>query len=75
MAFPPRGRSDTARTLAAITIRDIIASGFFAEEYNHEDGRLLPSGVRPSVFGCALLINALWLLNGQSLTEDAPLDL
>lgn len=70
-----RGRSDTARTLAAITIRDIIASGFFAEEYNHEDGRLLPSGVRPSVFGCALLINALWLLNGQSLTEDAPLDL
>lgn len=70
-----RGRADTARTLAAITIRDIIASGFFAEEYNHEDGRLLPSGVRPSVFGCALLINTLWLINGPPLIGDEPLDL
>lgn len=66
------GRQDTARQLAAITVRDIIRSGFFAEEYLLSGADALPSGVRPSLFGCTLLIDCLWFLSHSSEEDTFP---
>ena len=66
------GRQDTARQLAAITVRDIIRSGFFAEEYLLSGADALPSGVRPALFGCALLIDCLWFLSHSSEEDTFP---
>lgn len=57
------GRRETARRLAAVTVRDILRSGCFAEEYGNDHGVPRPAGVRPALFGCALLIDCLWFLS------------
>ncbi len=57
------GRHETARRLAAVTVRDILRSGCFAEEYVTFDGVPQPAGVRPALFGCVLLIDCLWFLS------------
>ena len=52
-----------ARALAACSVRDILASGFFAEVYAESAAAAIPEGVRPAVFGCALLIWCVWFLS------------
>ncbi|MDD4413447.1 MAG: hypothetical protein PHR14_02670 [Oscillospiraceae bacterium] len=59
------GRAEQAHTLAQTVIRDIVRTGFFAEEYLVDGEKILPSGVRPSLFGCILLINCMDFMNGD----------
>lgn len=57
------GKTEEAYKLAKTTACDIAATGFFAEEYQQDTatGKVIPCGVRPSVFGSALFITCLQL--------------
>lgn len=62
---------EEAVILAETAARDVTLSGFLAEEYNTAHGIIQPSGVRPSIFGCALLIESLLFLDGKRLDGGA----
>lgn len=68
------GYIEEACALAEAALRDVCLSGIKAEGYYNQadDTRPLPDGVRPSMFGCALTIDNLWLLNGIRLDEGMP---
>ena len=76
------GHTKEAHQLAESSVRDIVRANFLSEVYapNPEDhggddfgeGRLLPSGVRPSVFGAVQLIDSIWLLNGFKYDSGMP---
>lgn len=54
-------------------IRDITRSGWFAEVYqrdgNFTSDKPLVDGVRPSLFGIAAFIDAVWIANGFRIAE------
>ncbi|GBF73413.1 hypothetical protein PA598K_01702 [Paenibacillus sp. 598K] len=65
------GYAEEARQLIEVCIRDVTRSGFFAEQYDVED-LPHPTGVRPSIFGCAQLIECVLLKNGYRLELGQP---
>ena len=65
------GYAEEARQLIEVCIRDVTKSGFFAEQYDVEDIPH-PTGVRPSIFGCAQLIECVLLKNGYRLELGKP---
>ncbi|WP_148058914.1 hypothetical protein [Bogoriella caseilytica] len=66
------GRSQDAQTLINSVLRDSIASGSFAEAYNPSEDGPVPVGVRPSIFGLATVIDAVWLNNGYRMDLGDP---
>ncbi len=58
-----RGYTDTAATMIELCIRDVMRAGIFAESYDG-GGRPVASDVRPSIFGCAMLIDTILASNG-----------
>ncbi|UFU03224.1 hypothetical protein LQF12_01015 [Ruania suaedae] len=66
------GRGEAAQTLTSTLLRDIVASGSFAEAYNLSDDGPVPMGVRPSIFGLASVIDAVWLNNGYRMDLGEP---
>jgi hypothetical protein len=58
------GRSSDAEVLANAMLRDVVASGSFAEVYDRGPVRPRPWGVRPSIFGMTQVIDSVWLNNG-----------
>lgn len=76
------GHTKEAHQLAESSVRDIVRANFLSEVYapnpedhggdNFGEGRLLPSGVRPSVFGAVQLIDSIWLLNGFKYDSGIP---
>jgi hypothetical protein len=65
------GFLEEARQLVEVCIRDVTMSGFFAEQYDVED-KPHPTGVRPSIFGCAQLIECVLIKNGYRLENGKP---
>ncbi len=59
------GRDDLARTLVEMSLRDIVRVGMFSENYSG-DPVSTPTGVRPSMFGCAMMLDSTMLLGGFS---------
>jgi hypothetical protein len=59
------GRDDLARTLVEMSLRDIVRVGMFSENYSG-DAVSVPTGVRPSMFGCAMMLDSTMLLGGFS---------
>ncbi|QOR71021.1 hypothetical protein IM660_01515 [Ruania alkalisoli] len=66
------GRAQAAQTLTSTLLRDIVASGSFAEAYNPSESGPVPMGVRPSIFGLASVIDAVWLNNGYRMDLGEP---
>lgn len=60
-----RGKSDEAGALIEACARDVARVGMFSENYTNDDIPL-PTGVRPSMFGCAMLIDSMLLKSGIS---------
>lgn len=56
------GCQDDAYLMAKLSVKGILNAHFFAEVYDEETDGVVPEGVRPAIFGCALLIRCLWLL-------------
>ncbi len=54
-----------AGALIETCARDVARVGMFAENYTN-DAMPLPTGVRPSLFGCAMLIDSMLLKSGVS---------
>ena len=46
----------------------------FAENYDYGDSPT-GSGVRPAMFGCAMMIDGVLMMNGFSYAKAAPIDL
>lgn len=68
------GEYEKARIMAETALRDIVIAGVMAEGYyqNPIDIRPLPDGVRPSMFGCALFIDNIFILNGMRFDDGKP---
>lgn len=68
------GETEKACILAESALRDIVLTGIKAEGYYYQasDTKPLPDGVRPSMFGCALTIDNVWLLNGVRFDDGMP---
>lgn len=70
------GRPSDARALLNAALRDVCRSHQFAEEYVAANppgsGQPDGSGVRPSVFGAAMVIDAVWQNNGYRMDLGAP---
>ncbi|WP_148058913.1 LPXTG cell wall anchor domain-containing protein [Bogoriella caseilytica] len=66
------GRSQDAQTLTSAVLREIIGSGSFAEAYDPSEDGPVPVGVRPSIFGLATVIDAVWLNNGYRMDLGDP---
>ena len=68
------GLTAEADLLRERTAYDIASTRFLAEEYHAgTDGAVLPCGVRPSLFGGALLIDCVLGMNGLRLDDGDPL--
>lgn len=67
------GLTAEADLLRERTAYDIASTQFLAEEYHVSGRTILPSGVRPSLFGCALLIDCVLGMNGLRLDDGGPL--
>lgn len=65
------GLLEEARQLVEVCVRDVTLAGFFAEQYDVEDVPY-PTGVRPSIFGCAQLIECVLMKNGYRLELGKP---
>lgn len=63
------GRADEAREMLEAAARDVVRAGEFAETYE-QGASSRPSGVTPSIFGAAMLIDALLLRNGIDVTGE-----
>jgi len=60
------GYTDEAEKMNESCIRDVLRVGMFAEGYTvHDDP--LPEGVRPSIFGCMMLLDGVLMKNGFRL--------
>ncbi|MGI6164602.1 MAG: hypothetical protein ACOYEN_01205 [Limnochordia bacterium] len=66
-----RGFDEAAGILANICVRDVTRANMFAEQYLIEEFPY-PDGVRPSMFGAALLIDMLWVKNGYRYDLGIP---
>ena len=60
-----RGFDEQAQSLIEACARDVARVGMFSENYTNE-AMPLPTGVRPSMFGCAMLIDSMLLRSGIS---------
>ena len=68
------GENTVARTMAEISARDIIRVGMLSENYtNYPDPT--PTGVRPAMFGCALMIDSVLMMNGFDYQNARAIDL
>ena len=65
------GRLREARGLAECCVRDVVRVGMLSENYTN-DPAPLPTGVRPAMFGTAMLIDSLLFLNGWSVQRARP---
>ena len=63
------GYTDEARILNEACMRDVLRVGMFSEGYSIDDIPL-PEGVRPSIFGCMMLLDGVLLTNGFRMTEN-----
>ena len=63
-----------ARTMSQAAVRDIVLSGIHSEGYNYTgtETEPLPEGVRPSMFGAAMMIDNVWLMNGVRMDDGMP---
>lgn len=68
------GRDDLARTLVEMSLRDIVRVGMFSENYSG-DAVSVPTGVRPSMFGCAMMLDSTMLLGGFSSQRVEEIEL
>jgi hypothetical protein len=60
-----RGYDELAGELIEACARDVARVGMFAENYT-SDAMPTPTGVRPSMFGCAMLVDSMLLKSGIS---------
>lgn len=67
------GRIAEAAQMADAGMRDVARAGEFSEDYGVEDGRPVPGGVRPSVFGARHAIDDVLWHNGIIYDEGLPL--
>lgn len=59
-----KGYHELAEKLMEVCIRDITLANFFSEQYDEIEFPY-PTGVRPSIFGCALLIECVLMRCGR----------
>lgn len=68
--------SAKAGTLVGSIIRDVVRTGWFAEVYkqsgNGTSDAPVTDGVRPSLFGLSMFIDAVWQNNGYRLDIGEP---
>ena len=68
-----KGYYDKAEKVIDACLRDIIRSGnWFSEQYN-TTGIPYPSGVRPSLFGAAMMIDFVMMKNGFRYGNGTPM--
>jgi len=70
-----QGEATKAEVFLSAVLRDVVRTNELAEVYTQAaDGVSLPrvSGVRPSLFGAAQVIDNVWLLNGYRSDLGAP---
>lgn len=65
-----KGFREEACTLIEASVRDVVRSRFFGENYTEEDPPVC-WGVRPSLFGVVQLIDGVWLRNGYRYDSGA----
>lgn len=69
-----KGKTKEAKVMMETFIRDVALTGeVFAETYFDKDGLPDPSGVRPSIFGLAGVIDFVMMRNNYMFTKGAPL--
>lgn len=61
-----------ATTLSNAMLRDIVSTHMFAERYQWDDTGIFPAGQRPSLFGVATVIDAVWMNNGYRMDLGTP---
>ena len=70
------GYVEYGRAMSQSAIRDIIRAGVHSEGYifTQVDGEMVPQpqGVRPSMFGVALMIDNVYLMNGVRMDDGMP---
>ena len=68
------GYEEEARVLSQTAIRDIVLCGIHSEGYNYAgtESVPLPEGVRPSMFGVAMVIDNVYMLNGVRMDDGMP---
>ncbi|MDL2256060.1 hypothetical protein LJC44_03650 [Parabacteroides sp. OttesenSCG-928-G06] len=67
-----KNKTELACGLLEANIRDIIISNVFAETYLIKDSIGVPSGVRPSIFGMASIIDFVLLKNNYFYARGIP---
>ncbi|GAA2758262.1 hypothetical protein [Actinopolymorpha rutila] len=66
------GDVDRADTLSNAMLRDIVATNMFAERYQWDESGPFAAGQRPSLFGVATVIDAVWMNNGYRMDRGTP---
>ncbi|MGC4897147.1 hypothetical protein [Micromonospora sp. DT31] len=67
------GRPEQARVFSNAILRDVVKVGMFSERYEWtESGGPYATGQRPSIFGAASVIDAVWLNNGVRSDRGLP---
>ncbi|MEU6075473.1 hypothetical protein [Micromonospora sp. NPDC047074] len=67
------GRAEQARVFSNAILRDAVSTGMFAERYEWtETGGVHAAGQRPSIFGAAAVIDAVWMNNGVRSDRGLP---
>ncbi len=68
------GETEKAAVLAEVCARDVVRCGMFAENYTNAD---IPvgTGVRPAMFGCAMMIDSVLMMNGFSYATVSSITL
>ena len=60
--------------MALMCAREVTRFGMFAENYDYGDTPV-GSGVRPAMFGCAMMIDGILMMNGFSYATTEVLDM
>ncbi|MBQ7337463.1 MAG: hypothetical protein IJW40_03305 [Clostridia bacterium] len=68
------GEISTARIMTEIAARDIVRVGMLSENYTRYTDPT-PTGVRPAMFGCAMMIESVLLMNGFNYQGAAALNI
>ena len=68
------GQNAIARACAEASIRDIARVGMLSENYT-SDSQPTPTGVRPAMFGCAMMIDCVLMLNGFDYQNARAIDI
>ncbi|SFG54135.1 hypothetical protein SAMN05421678_106287 [Actinopolymorpha cephalotaxi] len=63
---------ERATVLSNAILRDATRTDMFAERYQWEDSGVFPAGQRPSLFGVADVIDAVWMNNGYRMDAGRP---